>query len=45
MYFHLDNLTIMAKVQATINDKTYQVNVHLKCLGCIDDTQCKCPRG
>ena len=45
LYFYLDKLTITAKVQATMKDKTYKVIVSLKSTGGIDETQCECPRG
>lgn len=45
LYFRLDSLTITAKVQATMKDKTYQVIIKLKSSGGIEETQCECPRG
>jgi len=39
LYFYLDKLTITAKVQATMKDKTYKVIVSLKSTGGIDETQ------
>ena len=44
LYFNLDKLTITAKVQATMKDKTYKVKVNLKSSGGIPEKQCECPR-
>ena len=43
--FALENFEIIAHVQASFKDKTYEVKVNIASGGGIEDVQCTCPRG